>query len=272
MEVYFDKTYARGFGTYPLKGSDLQQAVSHALHTGYRAFDTAQMYENEHDLGVALAVSGIDRGDLLITTKVHPDHYKRDDFFRSLERSLSSLRLDQLDVVLLHWPPIGGEIAPSLRLLAEAKKQGLTKHIGVSNFTSTMLRQAKQIIDERIVVNQVEFHPLLDQSSLLNASRETGIRLASYCSVARGEILKYPLLAEIGKKYGKSPVQVALRWILQKGVSINTMSTNPDNIKANFDIENFVLNEAEMDSIDCLNRANYRIVYKGIVPWVPEWD
>lgn len=272
MTVYFDKSYARGFGTYPLKGAALHDAISIALSAGYRAIDTAQMYENEQDVGEALTASDVPREELLITTKIHPDYYNTTDFLPSLERSLSALRLDKLDVVLLHWPPIGGDIQLSLQLLAEAKKKGLTRHIGVSNYTSSMMRRAQQIISEPIIVNQVEFHPLLDQSALLAASAETGIQLASYCSVARGEVLKFPLLAKIGGKYNKSSVQVALRWILQKGVAINTMSTKEDNIRANFDIADFALDETDMVHIDALNQINYRVVYEGVVPWVPKWD
>jgi len=135
-----------------------------------------------------------------------------------------------------------------------------------------MMREAKSSSDIPIAVNQVEFHPLLNQDILLSASTETGIPLAAYCSIARGEIFKYPILAEIGEQVGKSAAQVAQRWTLQKGVSINTMSTSPANIKANFEIDDFELSEKQMAAVDNLTANNYRIVNKSVVPFAPEFD
>ena len=123
-----------------------------------------------------------------------------------------------------------------------------------------------------LVTNQVEFHPLIDQRKLLAAASETGIPLSSYASIARGEVFKHGLFAEIGANYGKSAVQVVLRWILQKGVSLNTMSTKPDNICANFDIMDFTLSSIDMARIEALTHTNYRIVGRDLVPYAPEWD
>jgi 2,5-diketo-D-gluconate reductase B len=135
-----------------------------------------------------------------------------------------------------------------------------------------MMREARGAATIPIAANQVEFHPLLDQSKLLAAATETGIPLASYCSVARGEIFKYPLFAEIGVDYGKSAAQVALRWILQTGVSINTMSTKPENIAANFDVMDFTLSSVDMDRIDAMTKTGFRVVDARNVPWAPDWD
>ena len=135
-----------------------------------------------------------------------------------------------------------------------------------------MMRDARSIIDAPIVTNQVEFHPLLNQNTLLAAATETGIPLSSYCSVARGEVFKYPLFAEIGAGYGKSAAQVILRWILQKGVSINTMSTKPENIRANFDVMDFTLSSIDMARIEAMTATGYRVVTKDKVPIAPEWD
>jgi 2,5-diketo-D-gluconate reductase B len=173
---------------------------------------------------------------------------------------------------LLHWPPAGGDIAPSLKLLQSALDRGLTRTIGVSNFTVKMMHDAKAIVDAQLATNQVEFHPLLNQDKLLAAAAETGIPLSSYSSVARGEVFKHAVFGDIGKAYGKSAGQVVLRWILQKGVSLNTMSTNPENIRANFDIADFVLSSRDMAQIDKMTHTNHRIVRKGAVPWVPDWD
>lgn len=272
MNIYFQKTHQRAFGTYPLEGEELKKALTTALEVGYRAIDTAQMYGNEVEVGEALAASGIPREDLCLTTKVHPDNFSEDRFMESVEKSLKDLQTDYVDVLLLHWPPIGGDIAPSLKLLEEAHKRGYARHIGVSNYTAQMMRDAKSIVSVPLVTNQVEFHPLLNQDTLLAAAAETGIPLSSYSSVARGEVFKYSDFEDIGKPYGKSAGQVVLRWILQKGVSVNTMSTNPVNINANLDIMDFSLSSVDMARIDALTATDYRIVGEDLVPWAPKWD
>jgi 2,5-diketo-D-gluconate reductase B len=272
MNIYFQKTHQRSFGTYPLTGEVAVAAIQTAANVGYRAFDTAQMYENEAETGEALAACGVAREDLCITTKVHPDNYTEDKFMASIEQSLKDLRIDYVDALLLHWPPIGEDIVPSLKLLEKAHASGLARNVGVSNYTAQMMRDAVKIVDVPLVTNQVEFHPLLNQDILLAAAAETGIPLSSYSSVARGEIFRYPEFAQIGEGYGKSAAQVVLRWILQKGVSINTMSTKPDNIRANFEIMDFTLSSIDMARIDALTHTNYRIVGEDLVPWAPKWD
>ncbi|MGL6208569.1 MAG: aldo/keto reductase [Paracoccaceae bacterium] len=272
MNICFQKTHQRAFGTYPLKGDALHTAIAAAAEIGYRAFDTAQMYGNEADTGAALAATGIPRDDLCITTKVHPDNFTETAFLPSVEASLQALQVPQVDLLLLHWPPVGGDIAPSLRLLQHAYDRGLARNVGVSNYTVQMMRDAKRIADAPLVTNQVEFHPLLNQDKLLAGAVETGIPLSSYSSVARGEVFKYPLFAQIGEGYGKSAAQVVLRWILQKGVSLNTMSTNPANIRANFEIMDFTLSSIDMARIEAMTQTGYRIVGKGLVRWCPDWD
>ena len=272
MSPYFQKTHQRSFGTWPLKGDDLDKAFASAWEVGYRAFDTAQMYQNEADFGQIIKSQNIPRNEIFITTKVGVQNYTDEAFIPSVKRSLHELQIEEADVLLLHWPPEDGEIDAPLQLLEEAQKEGLTKHIGISNFTREMMRRARDLIKTPIVTNQVEFHPLLNQEILLETSKETGIPLSSYCSVARGAIFKQPLLKEIGERYGKSTAQVTLRWILQKGVSINTMSQNPDNIRANFDVMNFTLSTPDMSAIDALTKQNQRIVTKDVMPIAPDWD
>ena len=272
MNIYFQKTHQRAFGTFPLTGDVARNAILAAAEVGYRAFDTAQMYGNEAETGDALKATGIDRDRLCITTKVHPENFGEDRFIASVEASLKDLQVDYVDALLLHWPPIGGNIAPSLRLLEEALKRGLTRNICVSNYTIAMMKDAVNIVDAPIVTNQVEFHPLLNQDRLIAGANEAGIPLASYSSVARGEVFKHPEFAEIGAPYGKSAGQVVLRWIVQKGVSVNTMSTNPENIRANFEIMDFTLSHVDMARIEALTHTGYRIVTEDLVPWAPKWD
>ncbi len=272
MSIYFQGSFQRVFGTYPLGGDDLRAAVTTAVEVGYRAFDTAQWYGNEGDLGALIPDLPVDRDDLLITTKVHPENMGADRFMASVEQSLRDLKLDAVDVLLLHWPPNDNPVEPSLTLLQEAHRKGYTKHIGVANYTSAMMRDAAGLLDVPLATNQVEFHPLLDQRRLLAAAAETGIPLASYCSIARGEIFNYPIFVEIARAHGKSASQVALRWILQQGVSLNTMSTKRANMEANFDIMDFVLSTVDVARIQALTSVGYRISNADIVPYAPTWD
>ncbi len=272
MPVYFQNNFQRAFGTWPLKDKVLVDALKCAIDTGYRAIDTAQMYQNEAETGQCIKESGIPRNEFLITTKVMPANFDDSLFMPSVEQSLKELMLDSIDVLLLHWPPGDGNIEPSLKLLNKAIDEGLTKNIGISNYTADMMRQAVQITNHPLVTNQVEFHPLLNQDILLAASQETGIPLASYCSVARGEVFKHDIFNQLGTTHNKSAGQIVLRWIMQQEVSVNTMSTNPSNIRANYNIDDFSLNTAEMNSISELTAHNYRIVNKSIVPWAPNWD
>ncbi len=262
----------RTFGTYPLRGRVLHNAIALAAEVGYRSFDTAQMYENEAETGDALSELGLKRDQLHVTTKVHPDNFTKAAFLSSVEKSLKDLKLDYVDVLLVHWPPADGEIEPSLAQLQQAFDKGLARNIGISNYTAQMMRDAVGIVDTTLATNQVEFHPLLNQGVLLEAAIETGIPLSSYCSVARGEVFKHQIFTNIGLGYGKTAAQVVLRWILQKGVTINTMSTKRANIEANFNIMDFELSVDDMSRIDAMATTGYRIVTKELVPWAPEWD
>jgi 2,5-diketo-D-gluconate reductase B len=270
--VYFEKSFERSFGTYPLKGEELAAALRVAVSVGYRSIDTAQMYGNEADIGALLSELSIRRTDLCITTKVHPDNVAESAFFSSIEKSLRDLRVDYVDVLALHWPPLDGGVAAPLGLLEKAQRIGYARAIAISNFTASMMRAALRAIETPLVANQVEFHPLLNQDALLTAAAETNIPLTSYCSLARGEIFKYPIFKEIGGAYGKSAAQVALRWILQQGVPINTMSTKPENIARNFDLMDFILSSIDMHRIGSMKAINYRVVDKTRVKWAPNWD
>lgn len=272
MTIFFEGSFQRGFGTFPLHGQQLHDAILAAVEVGYRAFDTAQMYGNEETTGTALKATGLRRDEFCITTKVAIANFTKERFLPSVADSLKALQIEQADVLLVHWPTPGGDIRLSLELLQQAHDQGMARHIGISNYTASLMKQAEEILDSPAVTNQVEFHPLLNQDILLGAASETGIPLSAYCSVARGKVLDYPIFAEIGSAYGKSAGQAVLRWILQKGVSINTMSTKPSNIAANFDVMDFTLSSIDMDRIDAMTRTGYRVVNKELVPFAPDFD
>lgn len=273
MSLLYQGVNQRLFGTWPLKGSEARAAILSAAEVGYRAFDTAQMYGNESEVGAALKDSGLPRDEILIQTKVHPDNFAEDKFLPSVQQSLTSLGVDQVDILLLHWPPVGGAIEGPLDLLNEALNKGFCREIGVSNFNLAMLKTATDRLDAPLAANQVEFHPLLDQSRLLIGASELGVPLSAYCSVAKGRVFDHPLLSEIGAPNKKSAAQVALRWTLQKGVAPVTMSTKAANQKANFEIMDFALSNAEMAAIDHLARSvNHRIVDADRIVWAPVWD
>lgn len=270
MSILYKGVNQRGFGTWPLKGAEAQQAVETALDVGYRAIDTAQMYENETEVGAAIAASGLPRDRVCLTTKVHPDNFGEDRFLASVEESIAKLG-GVPDVLLLHWPPIGGDVRPSLKLLQRALDRGLAGSIGISNYTAAMMETAANMLDAPIAANQVELHPLVNQSTVIAVASRLGIPLSSYCSIAKGRVMDQPELAEIGAFHGKSAAQVSLRWLLQKGVNPIAMSTKRKNQEANFDVMDFVLSNVDMARVDALAaRLNSRIVTH--TPWVPEWD
>jgi 2,5-diketo-D-gluconate reductase B len=270
MSILYKGVNQRGFGTWPLRGGEARAAIESALDVGYRAIDTAQMYENEAEVGAAVSASGLQRKDVCITTKVHPDNFAEGTFLASVETSVKKLG-GPPDVLLLHWPPAGGDVVPGLRLLQQALDRGLVSSIGISNYTIAMMETASKILDAPIAANQVEMHPLIDQSRLLAAASRLGIPVSSYCSIAKGKVMDQPELAEIGAFHGKTAAQVALRWLLQKGINPIAMSTKRRNQEANFDVMDFVLSNVQMARIDALAaRVNARIVTH--TPWVPEWD
>ena len=272
LNILFRTPFERAFGTYPLKGIDVIAAVEHAINVGYRCFDTAQLYENEAEVGEAIFRSGIPRSNFCINTKVHPDNYTECKFIPSVESSVSKLKTDYVDILFLHFPPKEDDFALVISLLNETLDKGLASNIGISNFTTNMMHNAAKLSKARFASNQVEFHPLLDQRKLISAAFETGIPLSSYCSLARGEIFKHPEFAEIAKGYDRTAAQITLRWILQKGVPINTKSSRLHNLKTNFDVMDFTLSGTDMAKIDAKTNTNFRVVTAERAPWVPVWD
>ena len=281
MKNFYSQSQGRCFGTFKLIGDDLLNAFKSAFDVGYRFFDTAQWYDNETDLGQAIKKLGISRSEIFIITKVHPNHYFKDLFIPSVHESLKKLNTDYIDLLLLHWPAKSKDNSDSLAFLQEAHEQGLASHIGLSNYNIAMIKDAIKKLSIMPVTNQVEFHPLLDQSRLLSFANSVNLNLSSYCSVARGKIFEFEELNSLAKKYNCSTAQIALRWILQKGVAINTMSSKYDNINSNFNILHFDISSEDMKIIDTFSKKiNYRIVTKDhfieneipIVECVPEWD
>ncbi len=206
---------AIGLGTWNLRGGAVAAAVHAALDAGYRHIDTAAMYANEAEVGEAIHSHATPRKDIWITTKVWPSDLADGRLQKSAEASLRRLKLDQVDLLLIHWPSHDIPFREQIGALCKAKRQGLARHIGVSNFPPRYIEEAIKIADEPIVTNQVEHHPWLDQSALFKVCGKHGISITSYCPLGKARRLDDPVIAGIAKVRGKTPAQVVLRWHVQ---------------------------------------------------------
>ncbi len=262
---------AIGLGTYRLKGQVLTDSVHNALELGYRAFDTAQIYDNEADLGAAIASGTVPREQLFLTTKIWISNFHHDDLLASLRESLRKLRTDHVDLTLIHWPSPKDEVpmAEYLGALREAKSLGLTKAIGVSNFTIDLTRQAIAILGaDAIATNQIEVHPYLQNRALIAYLREQGIPVTAFMSLAYGAVLKDPVIQAIADKHQASTAQVALAWALQQGYAVIPSSTKRENLAGNLQAAQLRLDAEDMARIAELDRGE-RVANPGIAP---AWD
>ncbi len=249
------KIPALGFGTWQVKGEDCYNAVTEALKVGYRHIDTAWIYRNEKEVGRAIEDSGINRDDLFVTTKCWNDHRGYDKTMKAFEESCSNLKLDYLDLYLLHWPKDLDK--ESWRALEELYDLGKIRAIGVSNYHKHHLEDLYTTARIKPMVDQVEFHPKLTQEALREFLKNENIMMESYSPLMRGGIVDIPLLQELSKKYDKSISQIVLRWNIQKGIVVLPKSVTPSRIKENFEIFNFNLDNEDIDAIDALNE-NFR--------------
>ncbi|MGB3387794.1 MAG: aldo/keto reductase [Pseudaminobacter sp.] len=262
---------ALGLGTWTLAGEECAQIVVHALQLGYRHVDTAHMYRNEADVGKGLRASGVARDDVFVTTKVWPTDIAPGDLERSAETSLKLLGLDQVDLLLIHWPNPQIPLEGSIRALNNARRAGLTRHIGVSNFTTALLSRALELSEAPLVANQVEHHPYLDQSKVLRMCRQAGMAMVSYCPLARGrDLFEQEAIVSAAGRHGKTPGQVVLRWhVQQQGVVAIPRTTKKERLAENAAIFDFALSDEEMEAISSLTVRNLRICDGG---FAPEWD
>jgi diketogulonate reductase-like aldo/keto reductase len=262
---------ALGFGTFRMSGAEVLRILPQALKLGFRHVDTAQIYGNEAEVGEAIQKSGIPRADVFLTTKVWVDNYRHDAFIASVDESLRKLRTDHVDLLLLHWPGSDVPMAERIGALNEVRNAGKVRHIGISNFNTTQMEEAARLSDAPIATNQVEYHPYLDQTKVLQTARRLGMSLTSYYAMANGKVPADPLLTEIGGRHGKTAAQVALRWLVQQQDVIALSKTATEaRLKENFAIFDFALTREEMAAVRELARPNGRIVNpQGLAP---EWD
>ncbi|MBV4507546.1 2,5-didehydrogluconate reductase DkgB [Pseudomonas sp. BW13M1] len=261
-----------GLGTFRLTGQAVIDSVKSALELGYRAIDTAQIYKNEAEVGQAIAESGVPRDELFITTKIWVDHYAADKLIPSLHESLAKLRTDHVDLLLIHWPAPGNgvELPEYMQALAEAKRQGLTREIGISNFNIELTRQAIAVVGQgEIATNQIELSPYLQNRKLTAFLQEQGITTTSYMTLAYGKVLKDPLLAEIAAKHKATVAQVALAWALQLGYAVIPSSTKRENLASNLLARSLRLDADDMARIATLERNGREVSPDGLAP---AWD
>ncbi len=262
---------AIGLGTWPLSGQECIGAVQCALQSGYDHVDTAAMYGNEKDVGEGIRASGRSRDSVFLTTKVWYDNLRDGDLQRSAENSLRLLGLDDVDLLLIHWPNMNIPLAESIGALCDARRRGLARNIGVSNFPSAMVNEAVAVSDEPLCANQVEYHPFLNQDAVLNACRAHGMAMTAYAPIARaGDLFLQPAIQDLAKEKQRTEAQIVLRWhIQQEGVVAIPKSANPDRIKANLAVDGFQLSNEEMSSISALAKPDGRTIDPS---WSPNWD
>ena len=263
---------ALGFGTFELDEATVQRILPEALALGYRHIDTAQVYGNEKAVGKALAESGVDRSEVFLTTKVWIDRFEPDDLLASVRESLDRLGTDYVNLLLLHWPVFGGRgMNPTLEALMRARAEGLTRHIGVSNFNIDQTEQAVAFCgDGTLATNQVEYHVYLGQERLRRVLARHNLVLTAYMPLAKAQVVNDPVLWDIGAQYNKSAVQVALRWLVEQDrVAAIPATGNPHHAAANLDIFEFSLSDSDRQRIAKLDKDR-RICAPAQLS--PDWD
>ena len=262
---------ALGFGTWELRGEACAAVVAEGLRLGYRHVDTAQGYENEAAVGEGLRTSGVNREDVFVTTKVRPELISLGALQRSAEESLKRLGLSQVDLLLIHWPNPAIPIPEAMAALSDAKRRGLARHIGVSNFTVAALDEAMRSSPETIVTNQIEYHPYLDQRTLLAAIRGHRLAITAYCPIALGKVVGDPVIGAIARKHSKSEAQITLRWLIQQGDVVAIPRTSKaERLAENLAIFDFALTDAQMEQMSRLTRPGSKLINQP--GWVPVWD
>ena len=260
-----------GLGTWDVRGRTCARVVEQALRLGYRHIDTAEMYDNEREVGEGLRASGVPRSEVFVSTKVWPSHFAPRELARAAKESLVKLRLSEVDLLLLHWPNPQVPLAETLGALGQVKEAGMARHIGVSNFNIALLDEATSLSAEPLVCNQFEMHPFLDQSKLVAACRAKGMAVVAYSPIARGNAKNDAVLARIGQEHGKTAAQVCLRYLVQQDVVVIPRTSKIERLEENISIFDFTLTDAEMAQIAGLARRGGRIVdwsFSG----TPKWD
>ena len=264
------KIPALGLGTWQLEGAAARRMTEAALSLGYRHIDTAAVYGNEREVGEAIRASGVSRDEIFLTTKIWNDAHRNGELQRAAEASLRRLGLDHVDLLLIHWPVPEVPLADTIGALNDTLERGLTRAIGVSNFTVDLIVEATRLSKAQLATNQVEYHPYLNQQKVLEIARSHAMTVTAYSPLAHGKVLKDPVLGEIAAAHGRTVSQVVLRWLTQQADVIAVPKTaSVDRAKENFEAQGFDLSEHDMARIFDLARADGRVIDPG---FAPEWD
>lgn len=258
-----------GFGTYRLFHQSAVSAVEEALKTGFRHIDTAQIYQNEKEVGEGIKLSKVPRNEIFLVTKVWRDSLQPKKVVQTTKESLHRLGVDYVDLLLIHWPNSEVPLNETLSAMESLVNEGKVRFIGVSNFPSVTLREAKKIYP-LIITNQVEYHTLLSQDKILKTLRELGMFLTAYSPLARGEALGLQQVRHIAEKHKKHPAQIVLKWLVdQENVVAIVKSQNSQSIRINFDIFHFELDPEDKKTLHALSRNQRRLIDP---PFAPQWD
>ena len=262
---------ALGFGTWSLSGSRCREMVCCAIELGYRHIDTATIYGNEVEVGQGIAASGISRDEIFLVTKVWTNNLRFKAVLASAEESLRRLDTDYIDLLLVHWPTRSVPLSETLDAMSELRSRGQIRHVGVSNFNVALMREAIEVHGVKLLANQVEYHPYLSQNRVLDYARSRGMTVTAYSPVAKGRVNRDATLQRIGKKHGKSPAQVALRWLIeQDAVSAIPKAGAPAHCRANIEIFDFELDDEDRNEIDALPKQNRITDMSSGYAWDPD--
>jgi 2,5-diketo-D-gluconate reductase B len=259
-----------GLGTWDLRGRVCTEMVQAALGLGYRHIDTAEMYDTERAVGEGLKASGIKREDVFLTTKIWPAHFSASDLPRAAADCLARLRVSAIDLLLLHWPNPQIPLPETIGALCKVKRDGLARHIGISNFNVALIEAAWKATTEPLVCNQVECHPYLDQSKVLAACRKHGMAMTAYSPIAQGKAGGDDVLKRIGAAHKKTAAQVSLRFLVQQNIVVIPRSSKAKRLAENAAIFDFSLSDGEMADIFKLSGAGRRLIPAGFGR--PDWD
>jgi len=259
-----------GFGVFQIKPEDTVEAVTTALEVGYRHIDTAEMYRNEKEVGEAIAGSGIDRSEIFVTSKLNNNKHDVDDALAAFDQTLADLRLDRIDLFLIHWPlPKVGNFVDTWKVLERVYQEGRARSIGVSNFEPHHLRRLHQESTVVPAVNQIELHPYLTQDELRAFDAEHGIATEAWSPIAQGGVLEDATITDLASSYGKTSAQVVLRWHIQLGNIVFPKSVKQGRMRENFEIFDFELTDTDMSLISALNKDERTGPNPDEMNWVP---
>ena len=248
-----------GLGTWELRGRKCRRVVRKSLEVGYRHIDTAAMYENESEVGSGIADSSVDRKEIFLTTKINTIEVNNEGIVDAFHQSLSDLKTDYVDLLLIHWPAFSTNLGDMLEIMYGIKESQKARAIGVSNFNTTLLNECTRLGFEDIYCNQVEYHPFLSQAKLLDVMQNLDLIPVAYCPICRGDVAKDGVINGLAKKYNKTPAQVSLRWLIQQQSVVIPKTAKLERLKENIDVYDFIIDQRDMDKIYSLAR-NQRLV------------